>query len=270
MKTLKIISAFIVAVIFSNLTMAQVETESDTATVDTMNTASLFSQQFDSGLGDEAFTSPIQETTIPSVSGFHIGAKYLPVFSDLDIATGRGTVTADGRVAHGFGIDFNYYFTNFFGMHLEVNNTRFEYTFNDGDRETRVNLDYINVPLLASYNTNLGRTINWNIAAGPYIGINTGAGVETTGGSTNGTTTGTATAVIHVRPADIGLAYGTGFDVGIGETQWMHIRIGYRGTAGLVELANNRAEVSEDEFNVVISRSRMMTNGAYLGVMFKL
>jgi hypothetical protein len=269
MKTLKIISAFIVAMIFTNLTMAQVETDADTATVDTMSTASLINYELKSGLG-EAVKSPLQETTIPSVSGFHLGVRYSPIFSNVEFATDEGTVQAAGEISHGYGITLNYYFSNFFGMHLELNNTRMEYVFNNGQRETRVNLNYINIPLLASYNTNLGRTVNWNITAGPYLGINTGAGVNTTGDTDNGTTTGSATAVIHVRPADIGLAYGTGLDFGIGETQWMHVRVGYRGTAGLIELSDNRANVDPDQYNVVISRSRMVTNGAYIGLMFKL
>ncbi|MBA3899221.1 MAG: PorT family protein [Bacteroidetes bacterium] len=271
MKTLKIISAFIVAMFFTNLTMAQVEdTETDTTTVDAMSTASLFDKNYSSGLGDK-ISSPLQETVIPSITGFHIGLRYMPTFSDLDFAVENGEVEAGGELNHGFGLSLNYYFTNFFGTHLEINYTGFEYTFRDGDQETRVNINYINIPLLASYNTNLGRRVNWNLHAGPYLGINTGANLTTEDvGTTNGTTTGTTTGVIHVRPADIGVAYGTGLDFGFGQTQWFHIRVGYRGSAGLIELSDNDATIDNDQFNVVLTRSRLITNGAYIGVMFKL
>jgi hypothetical protein len=269
MKTLKIISAFIVAMIFTNLTMAQVDTEADTVNVDTLKTASLFNTNYSSGLGEKA-PSPIQEVVIPSVTGFHIGLRYMPTFSDLDFQVDNGEVRADGEINHGFGVSFNYYFTNFFGTHLEINYTGFEYMFRDGDQETRVNINYVNIPLLASYNTNLGRRVNWNLTAGPYLGINTGADLNVENGTQNGTTTGTTTGVIHVRPADLGVAYGTGLDFGFGQTQWLHLRVGYRGTSGLIELADNEAQVDQDQYNVVISRSRLVTNGAYIGIMFKL
>jgi hypothetical protein len=267
MKTLKIISAFIAAMVFTNLTMAQVDTEPDTTTVDTMKTASLFHINYSSGL-EERPPSIIQETVIPSVSGFHIGARYMPTFSELDFAANNGEVRAEGEINHGFGISFNYYFSNFFGTHLEINNTNFEYMFNDGERETRVNINYINIPLMASYNTNLGRRVNWNLTGGPYLGVNTGANLEVQDNGQNGT--GTATGVIHVKPADIGVAYGTGLDFGFGQTQWLHLRVGYRGTAGLIELADSDATVQQDQYNIVISKSRLVTNGAYIGIMFKL
>jgi hypothetical protein len=269
MKTLKIISAFIVAMIFTNMTMAQVDT--DTTTVDTMSTASLINKSFESGLGEE-ISSPIQDRNIENVAGFRIGARYQPTFSRFNFGTaGNEEVRVSGEVAHGWGISLNHYFTNFFGVHLELMNTRTEYNFRDGQREQRVNINYLTVPLLASYNTNLGRTVNWNLTAGPYLGINTGASVTTTGEDTgDGTTAGSATGVIHVRPTDIGVAYGTGLDFGFGQSKWMHLRVGYRGTAGLVELSDNTAQVTEDQFNLVVSRSRMITNGVYLGLMFKL
>jgi hypothetical protein len=267
MKTLRILSAALMTVFFLNTSQAQVETdEEDTPVQDTLQTVSL---------NYEGFTPKWQQDRVvssPSQRGFHIGIRYQPTFSDIDVATaGGGTVRAGGEIAHGWGVSLNYYFSNHWGTHLEFMNTRHEYTFNDGGRESRVNINYVTMPLLVSWNTDLGRVVNFNVTAGPYLGINTGAGIETSGEDTGeGTAAGTLTGVIHVRPTDIGAAYGAGFDFGFGETRWLHLRIGYRGTAGLIELSDNQANITEDQFNVIISRSKMVTNGAYLGLMFRL
>ena len=121
-----------------------------------------------------------------------------------------------------------------------------------------------------SFNTNYGKPVNFNVAVGPYFGVNTGARTEVTDNGTTGTTGTTAQAVVEVNPVDIGIGYGAGFDFGFGETRWLHLNIGFRGTEGLIDIGETDVAIREDQFQLVAGRSRMQTYAAYIGLMFKL
>lgn len=256
MKTIRIISAVLLVMLFTNVTRAQVETDENT--VDTDLTKSSTTQDPE---------VVVRET--PSQRGFHIGARYQPTFGQLDFRTeGNETIRANFEVAHGFGGSLNYYFSNYVGTHLEVNATRQAYQFEDAQRIRRVDLSYINVPLLLSLNTNYGKPVNFNITGGPYFGLNTGASTDVV--VNNGNTTGTGVAVVNVNPLDIGIAYGAGIDFGIGETRWMHINLGFRGTQGIIDIGETQTTQTQNQFQIVAGKSRMKTYGAYIGLMLRL
>ncbi|MDQ3191150.1 MAG: PorT family protein [Bacteroidota bacterium] len=264
MKTLRIISTAFLVMLFVNVTRAQVETDEDSVSIDLTKASSEYTAETEPTIQDPALA--VRET--PSQRGFHIGARYQPTFGKLDFRTeGEETVTADFEVAHGWAGSLNYYFSNYVGMHLEVNGMRQAYEFADDTRTRRVDLSYINIPLLLSLNTNYGRSVNLNITGGPYFGLNTGASATV---DDNGNGASTAQAMVDVNPLDIGLAYGAGIDFGIGQTRWLHINVGFRGTQGLLDVGKTETTVGQDQFQIVGERSRMNTYGAYVGLMFRL
>jgi hypothetical protein len=204
----------------------------------------------------------------PLQRGFHLGFRYQPSINELNFRTENGdAVEAEFQISHGWGGSINYFFNNWVGMHLELMGSRHQYNFMDNQQERRVSISYATIPLMLSLNTNYGAPVNLNIAGGPYFGLNTGARVETTG-ETNGTTRAEAVAII--RPLDVGAAYGAGLDFGFGRNRWIHLNIGYRGTYGLIDVNDVRASTSGDQFQIIAPRARTRTNGAYVGLMFRL
>jgi hypothetical protein len=202
-------------------------------------------------------------TVAPDQRGFHIGLRYQPVFGALDVnAPGGNTVSATMQASHGWAVSLNYYFSNFFGTHLEAMWSRQEYGFDEGT----VNLTYLTFPLMASLNTNYGRRVNLNVAAGPYFGMNLGADASF---DANGDRAA-ATATADVNAVDFGLAYGGGIDIGFGPENGVHLRAGYRGTSGLLDVAGSGVQASGNTVSVIARDSKMQTHGVYLGVMFKI
>ena len=268
MKTLRIISSVLMVMFFTNIAMAQVETNEDTSGMAISKASSLSTPESKPNIEGTAIQDD-DDRDAPSQSGFHLGFRYQPTFGKLNFRTeGDETITANFDVAHGFGGSLNFYFNNWVGTHLEVMGMRQAYEFEDGQSRRRVDLSYINVPLMFSFNTNYGKPVNFNVAVGPYFGVNTGARTEVTNDNGNGGIT--TQAVVEVNPVDIGIGYGAGFDFGFGETRWLHLNIGFRGTEGLIDIGETDIAIREDQFQLVAGRSRMQTYAAYVGLMFKL
>ncbi|MDQ3191320.1 MAG: PorT family protein [Bacteroidota bacterium] len=254
MKTMKLMTAVFITIAFATSAFAQYKTDK-----------TLLAEHPKATIEYEGFNPTFQDIMAgPDQTGFHIGARYQPVFGSVDFNTpGANTVNASMQASHGFAVSFNYYFNNMVGTHLEGMWSRQQFQFEDDGRETTINLSYLSFPLMASLNTNYGKWINFNVAAGPYVGINTGADANITG-------EGEAQAVLAVNPLDIGVAYGGGVDFAFGETNGIHLRVGYRGTTGLLDLQDSRADITENQFTLVGEDSNIQTHGIYLGIMFKL
>jgi hypothetical protein len=254
MKTIKVILSLFMTIAFVASASAQLKAD----------------RTFDSDLSSlsieyKGFNPSFQDrmTDAPDQTGFHIGARYQPVFGNINVNThGGNTVTASMQASHGFAVSLNYYFSNYFGTHLEAMWSRQDYGFDEGT----LSLTYLTFPLLASLNTNYGRRVNFNIAAGPYFGMNVGADASfnQTGDQA------TATAAADVNAVDLGVAYGGGVDFGFGPNNGVHLRLGYRGTSGLLDIAASGVQTDENTVSVVARDSRMQTHGFYVGVMFKL
>jgi hypothetical protein len=205
------------------------------------------------------------QANVPDQTGFHIGIRYQPVFGNLDVNTAGGNqVSASMQASHGFALSLNYYFNNWIGTHLEAMYARHTYEYDDAGATRRVNMSYLSFPVMASLNTNFGRGINFNIAAGPYLGVSLGADTDV---DANG---GQAEATVNVNTFDFGVAYGGGLDFAFGVNHGVHIRVGYRGTTGLIDLADSGVQTGGNQVTVIAEGSRIQTHGAYLGLMFKL
>ncbi|MBA3900233.1 MAG: outer membrane beta-barrel protein [Bacteroidetes bacterium] len=200
-----------------------------------------------------------------NVAGFHFGLRYQPFMSDIEfVGQSNRTVLPYERINQGWGATLNYYLSNWIAIHVEVINQHQRYEFRDSDILRNVKLNYVNIPMMVSANTNYGRSVNLNIAAGPYLGLNTKGQI-----ATNGQAKGFETPVLLVNPLDFGAAFGGGIDFAFGAHKWLHLNLGYRGTIGLTSITDNNIILDENQYSIIGKNTRNRTNGAYIGLMAK-
>lgn len=194
------------------------------------------------------------------------GVRLMPTFSSLDMQTsGGGTVTGSASIGFGAGAFLGFNITNHIGVQAEVIYTSISQRSDDGLLERRVNLQYVNIPLLLSLNTNKSKMVNLNLVVGPQIGINVGSKVTQTG-TIN---VNDPEAVLSVRKSDLGFAYGAGIDFGINTMRTMRVGIGYRGVYGLIDISNQSQTTSTNSY-YLLDKTNVQTHSAYLSfsVMF--
>jgi hypothetical protein len=145
------------------------------------------------------------------------------------------------------------------GIQGEINYNAVSQKYRDKGLDRTVDINYINVPLLLSLNTDKSRAINLNVVGGPQFGIN--AGSKLTTNESNGTES--ATAVLALKSMDVGVAYGAGLEFSLTDAHWLRFDVGYRGAYGLVDIRDNTT--SQGTYNVVVKGSRKCHAG-YFGL----
>lgn len=206
-------------------------------------------------------------TTMDVLNGprFIAGLRFMPTLTSLDFAKpDQGTIETKFVLGYGFGGMLGLNFTDHVGLQAEVIYSSLAQKYTDADFEREVKLSYINVPLLLSINTNYSLPVNLNIVAGPQLGINTGSKLSTSSGAEG---TDTVNAVLAVKPADIGLAYGAGLDFGFGSSFSTRLSVGFRGVYGLIDVSEKSNSVTTDSY-YVLDRSHVKTYAGYIGLTF--
>src|SRR5688572_23444091 len=100
------------------------------------------------------------------------GIRYYPTFSALRVRTYNGeTVNGTLTMSHGFGVFLAHNFNRHVGLVLEVDYNQISQTYKDRNLDRRVNLAYLNIPVLLSLNTDKTHWVNWNFVAGPQFGL---------------------------------------------------------------------------------------------------
>jgi len=189
------------------------------------------------------------------------GVRYLPTFTSLDLRTeSGGIIKGSATMEHGFGVNLGLNLTSHFDLQGEINYNQVSQKYKDVNVNLEVIIRYLNVPLLLSLNTNKSSRINLNFVAGPQFGFNVGTKM-TTSGSGN---TGTLNAIVAVKKADVGFAYGAGLEFAINPQQTSRLDIGYRGFYGIVDM-NGSAD--SGSYNVIVSSARK-SQGGYIGFTF--
>lgn len=201
------------------------------------------------------------------VNRFHnveLGLRYLPTFSSLTVRTYDGNVIqGEATMSHGYGFMLGINFTRMVGIQAEVNYLKISQKYKDRNLDRVVDVNYLNIPVLLSLNTDKSRMVNWNVVVGPQFGINVGA--ET---SSNGSvSTDTIRAIVAVKQGDVGVAYGTGLEFMLNKMRTFRIDLGFRGFYGLVDMNASASNTDPNTYNVLVKASRK-TYGAYLGVTF--
>jgi hypothetical protein len=199
-------------------------------------------------------------------SGFHAGARFQPQINWIrSNAFNRNSVSVSTSLGYGYALSLAYFFSNHFDMQLELMYSSLEQRFtNEYKTSGSINLNYLHVPLLLSYNTNYGKPLNFSLGLGPQIGLLTGSSI--TG---NESDPAKRRAVLSVKPMDLGLAYDAGFDLALGSKKHVHLSLGIRGVSGLVPIENVNGTLVTNEY-YILDKARITTLGSYIGLMIKL
>lgn len=204
--------------------------------------------------------SAAKEDDTPDLRHVEFGVRYMPTFSSLDVHTSDGgTLEGSATMSHGFGIMTAVNFNKHVGIHAEVNYYQINQKYADGNLNHDLKINYFNIPVLLSINTNKTAPVNLNIVAGPQFGINAGSKFETSGNSSSDSTT----AVVALRKGDVGFAYGAGLEFALNKSHTFRLDLGFRGFYGLVNMDTSTND--QGTYNVIVSASRK-TYGGYAGL----
>jgi len=214
-----------------------------------------------------AQTEPAPAPAGDSDGDYHaveIGARYMPTFSTFDVRTiDNGVVAGSFTLGHGFGGIVAVNFSRNVGVQGEFIYNELTQKYRDRDRDHKITLNYVNIPLLLSLNTGKGSAVNLNIVGGPQIGINVGSHVEHSGGGG----VDTVQAVLAVKQGDLGLAYGAGLEFGLGPERNVLLDFGFRGVYGLIDISDRSRNITTNEY-YILDRAHVQSYAGYVGLKF--
>ncbi len=215
-----------------------------------------------------ATTTPASETqsepSNDSWKGFHGGVVAQATFTDVNLKSENGAISTSYVVGYGAGGFLGYFFSPNAEIRAEVLYSSLAQEIVENDTKRTLNLSYINIPLLGGFHTGYDKAVSFNIMAGPQIGINVGSSLDGEGESG----IDTVNASVKVKPADIGIAYGAGFDFGLGVDRLLHLNIGFRGVYGLIDISDDSNNTTTNNY-YVLDRSKLNTYSGYLGLSYK-
>jgi Outer membrane protein beta-barrel domain len=189
------------------------------------------------------------------------GLRFMPTFSSFEVFTpGNGRQIGDYTNGYGFGATLGYNFTDHIGIQVEAIYSAIGQKYTEVDVERKINLKYVNIPLLLSINTGKSKVVNFNLVGGPQIGISVGSNIFTSKDGTNN-----SDAVLSVKNGDLGVAYGAGLDFGVNSARTIRVGLGFRGVQGLFDISDNNATLSTDGY-YLLDRSKVKTYAAYAGL----
>ncbi len=196
--------------------------------------------------------------------GFHVGGLVQATFSDIDVDGANGSLKTSYVVGYGGGGFIGYFFSKHTELRLEVLYSSLAQEIVEDDIKRKLKLSYVNIPLLFALHTGYNKPFSFHIAAGPQLGINTGSSLDGDGSSG----VDTIQARVDIKPADIGIAYGAGFDFGFGPERLIHLNIGFRGVYGIVDISDNSGTTTTDNY-YVFDRAILKTYSGYAGLSVK-
>lgn len=209
------------------------------------------------------FTVLFLSSAIITAQSFELGLRYMPTFNNFDLQTSSGG-TVKGKTTLGYGIGglIAVNITNNIGIQGEIIYNTLSQKYKEVDTENKLNLRYLNIPLLFSLNSGKSNVVNFNLVAGPQIGLSVGTKITaSTGGSAN------SDAILSVKKGDLGFAYGAGLDFGLKTDSAIRLTLGYRGVLGLIDISDNTNNASTNSY-YILNKAKVTTNAAYVGLTF--
>lgn len=192
------------------------------------------------------------------------GLRFMPSFSAFDFKSSTGgSITGEVRFSLGFGALLGVNFTEHVGLQGEIIYSSLSQKYKEIDRVHDITLRYINIPLLLSLNTGKSKAVNFNVVAGPQIGINVGSKLLSTGGDG----TNPSTPVLSVKKGDLGFAYGAGIDFGITADNTLRLGLGFRGVIGLIDISDNSSNIVTNSY-YILDRTHLKSYAGYIGFSF--
>jgi hypothetical protein len=83
----------------------------------------------------------------------------------------------------------------------------------------------------------------------------------------DGSVADTVEAVLAVKPADFGVAYGAGFNFGLGPTANPKINLGFRGVYGILDISDKSQSTTTNQY-YILDRSHVKTYAGVIGLTF--
>lgn len=191
-----------------------------------------------------------------------LGARIMPTFTDFSVKTYTGgTIVSQGTFGYGFGGLLAMHFNKNFAVQGEVIYNSLAQKYKENNLERKINLRYVNIPILLSFNSDKTAKINFNVVAGPQIGISAGSSLFTSGTDT----TVTGNALLAVRKGDLGLAYGAGIGYGLNKSNTVRLSIGFRGVYGLLDISNDSQSTNNNNY-YILDKTHVKAYAGYLGI----
>ncbi|MCW3104225.1 MAG: hypothetical protein JWO09_2665 [Bacteroidetes bacterium] len=199
----------------------------------------------------------------PPFKSGEVGLRFMPTFSTFNLRNPDGsTVKGELAMSYGYGgmIGIN---SKHVGLQLEVIYNQISQRYKDKELERRIDINYLNVPLLLTLNTDKSKPVNFGVAIGPQVGVNVGSRVTTQGGSN----ADTLQATVALKKADLGFAYGAGFDFALNKMRTVKLNLGFRGVYGLIDISDNSKTKTTNSY-YILDRTNVETYSGYLGLSF--
>lgn len=188
------------------------------------------------------------------------GLRFMQTITSMDMQTSHGE-TVKGNAVLGFGVGpmIGFNFSNHVGIQGELLYSSISEKSYDGNLKRKVNVRYVNIPVLLSLNTDKSRAINLNVVAGPQLGLLVGSSITLSGSND----VNNKQPILAVRKNDFGLAYGAGIDFELNPSYTTHLGIGYRGVLGFRDISDNSQIITTDAY-YILQQNRINTNSIYI------
>lgn len=194
---------------------------------------------------------------------FHgiVGIRFMPTLSSIKLQNAEGnTLKGEFVLSYGYGAILGLNFNNYVGIQIEGIYNNLSQKYKDKDLERKIEISYLNFPVLLSLNTGRSNMVNLNIVAGPQLGVNLGSKVTTTGSEG----VDTVHAVLAVKQGDFGFAYGAGLDFTLNKRRNARLDIGFRGVYGLIDISDESKTIETDQY-YILQKAHVETYSAYIG-----
>lgn len=203
-----------------------------------------------------------QESTSSDIKRAEFGFRFMPTFASFDMKNSEGG-TVKGKITLGYGIGgfIGFNFSNYVGIQAEVIYNSISQKYKEDVINRKIVLRYLNIPLLLSLNTGKSKMVNFNIVAGPQVGISVGSTLLTEGDDG----TNSNNAILKVKKGDLGLAYGAGLDFGLNAARTIRLGVGFRGVYGLLDISNHN-NTTETNSYYLLDKTNIKTYSLYSGL----
>ncbi|MEO8087312.1 MAG: porin family protein [Bacteroidota bacterium] len=215
----------------------------------------------------EASSTPVQESSSAKheYKKGYLGVRALATLTSLRVRSiDNSTIATDFIVGYGGGGVIGFNFSKNIGVQAEILYSMLAQKYKDkSEIERNLKISYLNIPLLLVLNTDVSRVVNLNVCVGPQLGINTGSSLNSE--SSTPENADTVHAVLAVKTADFGFAYGIGVDFMIAPS--LKLSIGYRGVQGLIDVSDKSENTTNNDY-YILDRAHVNTYSGYAGLAF--
>jgi opacity protein-like surface antigen len=208
-----------------------------------------------------AATMHAQEENLKRVE---FGLRFMPTVSSFDMQTSSGgTISGQGTLGYGGGVMLGVNLSSYIGIQGEVLYNSYSQKYKDQDLEREINVRYINIPLLVSFNTGKANPVNLTAVVGPQFGMNIGSSVNTSGSGSSDT----LQTVLAIKKSDFGFAYGAGLGFILNKSHTVRLDLGFRGVYGFVNISNTSDNTTTGS-HYILDRAVVKTYSGYIGFTF--